>query len=47
MGPLLTQAAVRDGFQTPMLVRTSDPYVTVRAKDRLGQTLGTAAPIKL
>jgi len=40
-------SVLRDGFETPMLVRTSDPYVTVRAKDRLGQTLGTAAPIKL
>jgi hypothetical protein len=37
----------RDGFETSMLVRTFDPYVAVRAKDRLGQALGTSAPVKL
>jgi hypothetical protein len=37
----------RDGFETAMLVQTFDPYVAVRAKDRLGQPLGTSAPVKL
>ena len=36
----------RDGFETAMVVRTSDPYVAVRAKDRLGRTLGTSASVK-
>jgi hypothetical protein len=30
-----------------MEVRTSKTYVAVRAKDHLGQTLGTSAPVKL
>jgi Arylsulfotransferase (ASST) len=37
----------RDSFETAMLVRTFDPYVAVRAKDRLGQPLGTSTPVKL
>src|SRR3712207_2049022 len=37
----------RSGFETAMSVQTSDPYVAVRAKDRLGQVLGTTAPVKL
>jgi hypothetical protein len=37
----------RDRFETSMLVRTSHSYVAVRAKDRLGQHLGTSAPVKL
>ena len=37
----------RDGFETAMLVQTSDPYVAVRAKDRFGQVLGASAPVKL
>jgi hypothetical protein len=37
----------RDSFETAMLVQTFDPYVAVRAKDRLGQPLGTSAPVKL
>jgi hypothetical protein len=37
----------RDGFETAMLVQTFDPYVAVRAKDRLGQPLGASAPVKL
>jgi hypothetical protein len=32
----------RNGFETAMVVRTSDPYVAVRAKDRSGQVLGTS-----
>jgi hypothetical protein len=37
----------RDGFETAMLVQTFDPYVAVRAKDRVGQPLGTSAPVTL
>jgi hypothetical protein len=37
----------RDGFETSMLVQAFDPYVAVPAKDRLGQALGTSAPVKL
>ncbi|HSK83266.1 MAG TPA: hypothetical protein VK902_07645, partial [Rubrobacter sp.] len=40
-------AVPRDGFETSMLVQSFDPYVGVRAKDRLGQALGTSAPVKL
>jgi len=34
----------RNGFETPMLAQTSDPYVAVRARDGSGETLGTSAP---
>ena len=37
----------REGFETAMSVRTSHPYVGVRAKHHLGQALGTTAPVKL
>jgi hypothetical protein len=37
----------RNGFETAMVVRTSDPYVAVRAKDRLGRTLGTSKVLSL
>ena len=37
----------RDGFETAMLGRTAEPYVAVRAKDHLGQVLGTTAPVRL
>jgi hypothetical protein len=37
----------RDGFETAMLVQTSDPYVAVRAKHRIGEVLGTSAPVNL
>ena len=36
----------RDGFETAMLVRTSDSYVGVRAKDSSGRVLGTSEPIE-
>ena len=39
--------APRNGFETAMVVRTSDPYVAVRAKDRLGRTLGTSKVLRL
>jgi Arylsulfotransferase (ASST) len=37
----------RDGFETAMLVQTSEPYVAMRAKHRSGRVLGTTEPIKL
>jgi hypothetical protein len=37
----------RDGFETAMLVQTSDPYLAVRAKQRSGRVLGTSASVKL
>jgi Arylsulfotransferase (ASST) len=37
----------RSGFETAMLVQTSEPYVAVRAKHHLGEVLGTTAPVKL
>jgi hypothetical protein len=37
----------RDGFETAMLMQTSHSYVAVRAKDQLGEPLGTSAPVKL
>src|SRR5918995_1795880 len=36
----------RDGFETAMLVRTSDSYVGVRAKDSSGRVLGASEPIE-
>jgi hypothetical protein len=35
-----------DGFETAMLAQTSHSYFAVRAKDRLGQALGTSASVK-
>ena len=35
----------RDGFETAMLVQTSDPYVAVQAKHRSGRVLGTSTPV--
>jgi hypothetical protein len=37
----------RDGFETAMVVQTSDPYVAVRAKHQLGKALGTTAAVAL
>jgi hypothetical protein len=37
----------RNGFETAMLVRTAEPYVAVRSKDRSGRVLGTTKSIKL
>ena len=36
----------RDGFETAMVVRSSEPYVAVRAKDRSGRVLGTSEPVE-
>jgi len=41
------EAVPRAGFETAMLVQTSEPYVAVRAKDRFGQVLGASTPVKL
>ena len=37
----------RDGFESAMLAQTSHSYLAVRAKDGLGQALGTSASVKL
>ena len=36
----------RNGFETAMMVRTSDPYVAVRAKGRSGRALGTSKVLR-
>jgi hypothetical protein len=36
----------RDGFETSMTVRTSDPYLAVHAKDRWGRVLGTSKAVE-
>jgi len=36
----------RDGFETATVVRSTDPYVAVRAKDRLGRGLGTSKAVE-
>jgi Arylsulfotransferase (ASST) len=40
-------AVARDGFETAMLAKTSDPYVAVRAIDRSGEVLGTSSPVRI
>ena len=37
----------RNGFETVMVVHTTDRYVAVRAKDRSGRVLGTSAAVEL
>ena len=36
----------RNGFETTMMVHTTDRYVAVRAKDRSGRVLGTTAAVE-
>jgi hypothetical protein len=36
----------RDGFETAMVVHTTDRYVAVRAKDRSGRVLGTSEAVE-
>ena len=36
----------RDGFETAMLVKTSEPYVAVQAKHRSGRVLGSSTPVE-
>jgi hypothetical protein len=40
-------SVARDGFETTMLVHSTEPYVAVRAKHRLGRVLGTSKPVEL
>jgi outer membrane protein assembly factor BamB len=35
----------RDGFETAMMARTSEPYVAAQARDSLGRVLGTTDPV--
>ena len=39
-------SVARDGFETAIAVRTTEPYVSVRARDGSGRVLGTARAIK-
>src|ERR671917_221004 len=39
-------SAPRDGFETAMLVQTTEPYVGVQAKSRSGRVLGASKPVK-
>jgi outer membrane protein assembly factor BamB len=36
----------RDGFETAMVVQTSEPYVAVQAKHRSGRVLGASTPVE-
>src|SRR5918997_1202320 len=36
----------REGFETAMVVQTSEPYVAVQAKHRSGRVLGTSTPVE-
>ncbi|HZB07559.1 MAG TPA: arylsulfotransferase family protein [Rubrobacter sp.] len=36
----------QDGFETAMLVQTTEPYIAVQAKHRLGRVLGTSQPVE-
>ena len=36
----------RDGFETAMLVQTSEPFIAVQAKHRSGRVLGASIPIE-
>jgi hypothetical protein len=46
-GPLKSLGSIpRDGFETAMVARTSDPYVAVRAKDPSGRVLGASTPVE-
>ena len=40
------RSSPRDGFETAMVARTSEPYVAVRAKDRSGRVLGTSKAVE-
>jgi hypothetical protein len=39
-------SATRDGFETAIAVQTTEPYVSVRARDSSGRVRGTARPVK-
>jgi hypothetical protein len=36
----------RDGFETALSARITEPYVAVRARDSSGRVLGTSKPVK-
>jgi hypothetical protein len=36
----------QDGFETAMVVQTSEPYIAVQAKHRSGRVLGTSQPVE-
>jgi hypothetical protein len=36
----------RDGFETAMVVQSSEPYMAVQAKDRSGRVLGASTPVE-
>ena len=40
------RSAPREGFETTITVRTTEPYIGVRAKDRSGRVLGTAKAVE-
>lgn len=40
-------AVPRDGFETAISARTTEPYVAVRAQDSSGRALGVSRPVKL
>jgi hypothetical protein len=40
-------SAPRNGFETPISVHTTEPYVAVQARDRSGEVLGTTKAVKL
>jgi hypothetical protein len=37
---------LRDGFETVMLVQTSEPFIAVQARHRSGRILGASIPIE-
>ncbi len=40
-------SAPKEGFETTVVVRTTEPYVGVEARDRSGGVLGTSKAVKL
>ena len=45
MKPLGT--ILREGFETALTVQSSEPYVTVRARNHLGQVIGTSKAVEI
>ena len=46
-GQLETLGSIpRDGFETAMLVQTSEPCIAVQARHRSGRVLGTSQPVE-
>lgn len=40
-------SVARNGFETAMVVQTSEPYVAMRARDRSGRVLGNSEPVNV